>query len=56
MGHEEEINGLSTYISQPEDGSKSKSIIIISDSMHQPVPYAEHQLTMDAFCSFWIQV
>ena len=31
-GREDEIGGLSTYISEPENHSKSKSIIFITDS------------------------
>ena len=31
-GREDEIGGLSTYVSEPENHSKAKSIIFISDS------------------------
>ena len=35
-GREDEIGGLSTYISEPEDHSKAKSIIFITDSAFAP--------------------
>jgi len=35
-GREDEIGGLSTYISEPKNGSKEKSIIFICDSMISP--------------------
>lgn len=31
-GREDEIGGLATYISEPGNGSKAKSIIFITDS------------------------
>lgn len=31
-GREDEIGGLSTYISEPENNSKAKTIIFITDS------------------------
>ena len=31
-GREEEMNGLMTYVAQPEDGSKSKTIVFLVDS------------------------
>lgn len=35
-GREDQIGGLSTYISEPENHSKAKSIIFISDSTSLP--------------------
>ena len=35
-GREDEIGGLSTYISEPENHSKAKSIIFITDSAFAP--------------------
>ena len=32
VGHVETIGGLQTYVSAPEDGSKAKSVIFITDS------------------------
>lgn len=31
-GHEDEIGGLKTYVSEPESGAKTKTIIFIPDS------------------------
>ena len=32
VGHVETIGGLQTYVSEPKDGSKAKSVIFITDS------------------------
>ena len=36
-GREDELGGLSVYISEPKGGSKAKSVVFITDSMNQSV-------------------
>lgn len=38
-GREDEIGGLSTYISEPENHSNAQSIIFISDSVLPRLPF-----------------
>ena len=33
VGREETIGGISTYVSEPSGGSKSKAVVFITDSM-----------------------
>lgn len=42
-GRVEEIAGLQTYVAEPEDGSKTKTIVFIVDS----TSFAIHQLRPD---------
>lgn len=34
VGRETEIGGLQTYVSEPEGGSKAKSVVFIADSTY----------------------